>query len=134
MYFITYFQIVNFIQAHRNPTNLQRMVVFYAVVLHIKRNTAGHHRRNFDNGSYNNVPTSHIFDRGFTGHQHLDQFRLINMNGRVYDPQLGRFLSPDPFITSPNNPQNYNRYSYVLNNPMRYTDPSGYTSVMSTLV
>ena len=48
------------------------------------------------------------------------------MNGRVYDPQLGRFLSADPFVQSPTSSQNYNRYSYALNNPMKYTDPSGY--------
>ena len=51
------------------------------------------------------------------------------MNGRVYDPQLGRFLSSDPIIQAPTNLQSYNRYSYVLNNPMSYTDPSGYFSL-----
>lgn len=64
-------------------------------------------------------------DRGFTGHEHLDEIGLIHMNGRMYDPLLGRFLSPDPFVQSPDDLQNYNRYSYVLNNPLRYTDPSG---------
>lgn len=48
------------------------------------------------------------------------------MNGRIYDPTLGRFLQADPHIQAPNNTQSYNRYSYVLNNPMSYTDPSGY--------
>ncbi|WP_042146370.1 MULTISPECIES: RHS repeat-associated core domain-containing protein [unclassified Pseudoalteromonas] len=48
------------------------------------------------------------------------------MNGRIYDPTLGRFLQADPFIQAPKNSQSYNRYSYVLNNPMSYTDPSGY--------
>ena len=66
------------------------------------------------------------FDRGFTGHEHLlDEFGLINMNGRMYDPNLGRFLSPDNYIQSPYNPQNFNRYSYCLNNPLKYTDPDG---------
>ena len=65
------------------------------------------------------------FDRGYTGHEHLDVLNLINMNGRMYDPRLGRFLSPDPFIQSPTDPQNYNRYSYCLNNPLKYTDPYG---------
>ena len=64
-------------------------------------------------------------ERGFTGHEHLDDFGLINMNGRMYDPLQGRFLSPDPFVQAPQNPQNYNRYSYCLNNPLKYTDPSG---------
>ena len=65
------------------------------------------------------------FDRGYTGHEHLNALNLINMNGRMYDPQLGRFLSPDPFIQSPTDPQNYNRYSYCLNNPLKYSDPDG---------
>ena len=63
--------------------------------------------------------------RGFTGHEHWPQFGLIDMNGRFYDPLLGRFLSPDPYVQAPDNPQNYNRYSYCLNNPLKYTDPSG---------
>ncbi|MEA3505870.1 MAG: FG-GAP-like repeat-containing protein, partial [Bacteroidota bacterium] len=86
-------------------------------------------RRNPDDWSYNNVPTSSIFDRGFTGHEHLDAFGLINMNGRVYDPALARFLSPDPFIQAPEISQNYNRYSYALNNPLKYTDPTGYSYI-----
>jgi RHS repeat-associated protein len=64
--------------------------------------------------------------RGFTSHEHLSEFNLINMNGRVYDPILGRFLSPDPIIQFPNFPNNFNRYTYALNNPLRFTDPSGY--------
>lgn len=64
-------------------------------------------------------------ERGFTGHEHIDELGLINMNGRMYDPLQGRFLSPDPYIQNPSNPQNYNRYSYCLNNPLKYTDPTG---------
>jgi RHS repeat-associated protein len=64
-------------------------------------------------------------DRGFTGHEQLDEVALVHMNGRIYDPGLGRFLSPDPIIQSPDDLQNYNRYAYVLNNPLRYTDPTG---------
>lgn len=63
---------------------------------------------------------------GFTGHEHLDPVGLIHMNGRVYDPELGRFLSPDPMVQAPYNTQNYNRYSYVLNNPLSLVDPTGY--------
>ena len=63
--------------------------------------------------------------RGYTGHEHWPQFGLIDMNGRFYDPLLGRFLSPDPYVQAPDNPQNYNRYSYCLNNPLKYTDPDG---------
>lgn len=71
-------------------------------------------------------PPSVFSDRGFTGHEHIDLFGLINMNGRVYDPVLGRFISPDPAIQDITDLQNLNRYSYVLNNPLSYTDPSGY--------
>lgn len=70
-------------------------------------------------------------DRGFTGHEHLDELGLVHMNGRIYDPVLGRFLSPDPLIQSPDDLQNYNRYSYVLNNPLRYTDPTGHEVVIA---
>jgi RHS repeat-associated protein len=66
------------------------------------------------------------FHRGYTGHEHLPEFGLINMNGRMYDPVLGRFLSPDPFVQAPEFSQNFNRYAYCLNNPFKYTDPSGY--------
>jgi RHS repeat-associated protein len=64
-------------------------------------------------------------DRGFTGHEHLEAFGLINMNGRVYDPVLGRLLSPDNYVQSPLFSQSFNRYSYCLNNPLVYTDPDG---------
>lgn len=66
---------------------------------------------------------------GFTGHEHLDNLDLIHMNGRVYDPDVGRFVSADPFMQSPGFSQNYSRYSYVFNNPYKYTDPSGYWGI-----
>ena len=74
------------------------------------------------NGSATDTP---LFDRGFTGHEHLYNFGLINMNGRVYDPFMSTFLSPDNYIQAPDNSQNFNRYAYCLNNPLKYTDPSG---------
>jgi RHS repeat-associated protein len=70
------------------------------------------------------------FDRGYTGHEIMAGFGLINMNGRLYDPYLQRFLSPDPYVQSPLNAQNYNRYSYCMNNPLMYTDPSGYNFIV----
>lgn len=66
-----------------------------------------------------------VLDRGYTGHEHLQSVGIINMNGRLYDPNLHRFLQPDNFIQDPENTQNYNKYAYVLNNPLKYTDPSG---------
>ena len=64
--------------------------------------------------------------RGFTDHEHVDNLGVIHMNGRVYDPVLGRFLSPDPLVQTPYDAQTWNRYSYARNNPLRYTDPSGF--------
>lgn len=68
--------------------------------------------------------TCHI-NRGYTMHEHLDDFGLINMNGRVFDPLTAQFLSPDNYIQADGNWLNYNRYAYCLNNPLKYTDPSG---------
>jgi RHS repeat-associated protein len=62
--------------------------------------------------------------RGFTGHEWLDPVGLVHMNGRVYDPKRGRFVSGDPFVQDPASTQSHNRYSYVLNIPLAYTNPS----------
>lgn len=70
---------------------------------------------------------------GFTGHEQLDAFGVIHMGGRLYDPASGRFLQADPLVQDPLNSQSLNRYSYVLNNPMAYTDPTGYFSVGDVL-
>ena len=66
-----------------------------------------------------------VLDRGYTGHEHLQSIGLINMNARLYDPILHRFLQADNYIQDLTNTQNYNQYGYVLNNPLLYTDPSG---------
>ena len=81
-------------------------------------------RRMSANWHYNDT-AKHLIDKGFTGQQHLDRFNLINFNGRMYDPVLAHFLSPDPYIQTPENPLNYNRYSYCLFSPLQYVDPSG---------
>ncbi|MCX2795992.1 hypothetical protein OQJ62_13785 [Microbulbifer thermotolerans] len=67
--------------------------------------------------------------RGYTGHEHLDRAGLIHMNGRIYDPTLGRFLSPDPIVQAPTYSQSWNRYTYAFNSPMNFTDPSGFISI-----
>jgi RHS repeat-associated protein len=94
-------------------------------------------QRNPENWSYDlasfvqptidpDVPDPSVWlSRGFTGHEHLPQHALINMNGRMYDPVQGRMLAPDNFIQDPFSTQSYNRYSYAWNNPMVYVDPNG---------
>ena len=68
-------------------------------------------------------------NRGYTGHEQLDPVGLVHMNGRVYDPEIGRFLSADPFVQDATNSQAFNAYAYVQNNPLSLTDPSGFFSI-----
>jgi RHS repeat-associated protein len=82
-------------------------------------------RRNPENWTERDTRTAFLLNRGYTMHEHLDDFKLINMNGRVYDPLTAQFFSPDPYVQAPDNWLNYNRYSYCINNPFKYTDPSG---------
>lgn len=82
-------------------------------------------RKLYNRWDTDDTRTAFLFDRGFTGHEHLDCFRIINMNSRLYDPVNSRFFSPDPYVQMPDFSQNFNRYSYCLNNPLRYTDPTG---------
>jgi len=72
---------------------------------------------------------SRITTRGFTGHEMVDEIGLIHMNGRMYDPFIGRFISADSIVQAPSASQSYNRYTYVFNNPLSYTDPSGNISI-----
>lgn len=76
-------------------------------------------------GAGNTLSGLTILDRGYTGHEHLQSVGLINMNARLYDPMIHRFLQVDNYIQDPTNTQNYNQYGYVLNNPLQYNDPSG---------
>ena len=80
--------------------------------------------RRADNHAYADLETP-VLDRGYTLHEHLTEFGLIHMNGRLYDPAVGRMLSVDNEVQEPGNDQNFNRYSYVMNNPLKYTDPTG---------
>ncbi|MBO9563069.1 MAG: VCBS repeat-containing protein [Niastella sp.] len=83
-------------------------------------------KRNPTNWSYASVPAvSNWLYRGYTGHEHLPQFALINMNGRIYDPIQGRMLGPDNYISDLFSSQAYNRYAYALNNPLSHIDPNG---------
>ena len=69
-----------------------------------------------------NYSINQLFEKG---HEHLSWFGLVNMNDRLYDAAVGRFLSPDPYVQDPTNSQNFNRYSYALNNPLKYNDMTG---------
>lgn len=75
-----------------------------------------------------------VLDRGYTGHEHLQSIGIIHMNGRLYDAKLHRFLQPDNFVQDPYNTQNFNRYGYCWNNPLKYTDPSGEFFWMAPLI
>ena len=88
-------------------------------------NGANHLSLNPNQDVYKRQEPVLFLGRGYTGHEHLTAFGLINMNARLYDPVIGRFLSPDPRLQNPYSSQNYNRYSYCLNNPLVYTDPNG---------
>jgi RHS repeat-associated protein len=85
------------------------------------------------NGTWNDlspakIASTAVTPKGFTQHEHLNQLELIHMNGRAYDYNLGRFTGVDPFIQFPLNSQSLNPYSYILNNPLSGTDPTGYAS------
>ncbi len=82
--------------------------------------------RNSSTWSYTSItaPPSWL-TRGYTGHEHLPLFGIINMNGRLYDPVVARMLAVDNNVQAAGLTQNYNRYSYALNNPLKYTDPDG---------
>nr|WP_276597615.1 RHS repeat-associated core domain-containing protein [Pelomonas aquatica] len=92
-------------------------------------------KRRYTNGTYDSFGTLIVdwsptvnagTDRGFTGHEHLDDVGIVHMNGRLFDPTLGVFMQADPLVQDPFNLQNYNRYGYCYNNPMGCTDPSGF--------
>lgn len=86
--------------------------------------------RNPNDWTYSNIPSVPAWlYRGFSGHENLPQFALINMNGRCYDPIVGMMLSPDNYVQDITSTSGYNRYSYVLNNPLKYSDPSGNNAV-----
>ena len=112
-----------------------------SIVLIIGEDGTVYEKRHFDawgntvkltDGQGNDLSGFKIIDRGYTGHEHLESVGLVHMNGRLYDPRLRRFLSPDNYIQDITNTQNFNRYGYVLNNPLMYWDPSGERSETET--
>jgi len=105
---------------------------YYAIT---KENKQVRQRNTFDVWG-NNVGTANftLTRRGFTGHEHYPQFKIINMNGRLYDPVIGRFFSPDKYVANSTFTQDFNRYSYARNNPLMYTDPSGEFPFLAAIV
>jgi RHS repeat-associated protein len=85
-------------------------------------------RRNIDGSDSSSCSLTSVTTRGFTGHEHVDAECLINMNARIYDPVIGRFLSGDSIVPDAYDGQSYNRYAYVLNNPMTFTDSTGHSN------
>ena len=83
-------------------------------------------RRNLDGSDDTACALTSQTTRGFTGHEHIDDLCLIDANARLYDPTLGRFLSPDDMIPEPTDMQSLNRFSYVRNRPLSVTDPTGH--------
>ena len=109
---------VNYYQMERD--NIGNIVAIYDM----------HHRKVFEAeydawGKQTVIKDEICFNHGFTGHEMLPQFGVIHMDGRLYDPTIGRFLSPDNYVQLPENSQSFNRYSYCINNPLKYTDPTG---------
>ena len=97
-----------------------------AVAERLSYDAWGKHR--FPNGA--DDPSGSITSQttvGFTGQEELADVGLVHLNGRVYDPVIGRMMSADPFVPDPTNGQAWNRFSYVINNPLAFTDPNGYS-------
>lgn len=140
---------ITYIYADGNPIAMHRKAGGESVLYYLHTDVLGSllaitdidgtvtEERNFDAwgrarnpSTWNYLPanpfgTGSLTMRGYTFHEHLNMFGLINMNGRMYDPVLGRMISPDNFVQAPDNFQNFNRYSYCVNNPLKYTDPTG---------
>ncbi|GHU61608.1 hypothetical protein FACS1894123_01250 [Bacteroidia bacterium] len=99
-----------------------------SVVQELSYDAWGRLRNPATQAAYNPGSEPALFlDRGYTGHEHLTRFGLVNMNARLYDPAVGRFLSPDPYVQDPTLSQSYNRYAYCINNPLLYVDLYGYS-------
>ena len=84
-------------------------------------------------GEYRVTPTSDLTDKGFTGHAQNDEVALIYMRARYYVPGVGRFASADSIVPDPLNPQSFNRYSYVFNNPLVFSDFTGHGPITDWL-
>jgi RHS repeat-associated protein len=79
-----------------------------------------------DDPLYPSLSLTSQITRGYTGHEQLDTVGLVHMNGRIYDPVIGKMMSADPTVPNPIDQQAYNRYAYVGNSPLSFTDPTGF--------
>ena len=93
---------------------------------------AGSRTRYLPFGAYRTAPTQTYTDRGYTSQKHNDDLGLIYYNARYYLPGVGRFVSADTIVPDAGNPQSYNRYSYVLNRPLNFADPTGHRECGAT--
>jgi RHS repeat-associated protein len=71
--------------------------------------------------------------RGYTGHEQVEEFGFVHMNGRIYDPEIGKFFSADPTMQFPESTQGFNRYAYAGNDPLTNVDPSGFNVFKSIM-
>ncbi len=94
--------------------------------------TALGERRSYSDPLVSGTPLAST-PRGYTGHEMLDSVGLIHMNARLYDAVVGRFLQADPVIEAPGGTQGWNAYSYLMNNPLNATDPTGMFSLRKAL-
>ena len=83
-------------------------------------------RRNLNGSDDTSCSLPSVALRGYTGHEHIDSECLINANARIYDPTIGRFMSPDTFVSDADNLQDRNPYSYANDRPLTLTDPTGH--------
>ncbi len=93
-----------------------------------------HYKVNGVTKNVNEFNNLSLIDRGYTSHEHFTEVGIIHMNGRLYDPLLRRFLNADEFIQDPQNTQVYNKYAYVVNNPLLYADVSGEDFGLSLII
>nr|MDQ3024399.1 hypothetical protein [bacterium] len=118
--------VTNHYLFHDQLGNLVKVTNASGVALNSQDYAAFGQRRDYADPMLARTSIPTVTTRGFTGHEMVDGvLGIIHMNGRIYDPALGRFLQADPLIQAPDNAQSWNAYTYCFNNPYRYTDPTG---------
>ncbi|WP_428223539.1 RHS repeat domain-containing protein [Flavobacterium sp.] len=116
--------VKNFAQTEAKPLFLHKDYLGTLLAITDEKGTVVE-ERHFDAWGNLTHGSMQVLDRGYTSHEHLQDVGLIHMNGRLYDPMLRRFLNADENIQDPTNTQCYNKYGYVMNNPLMFSDPDG---------